>query len=217
MKKLKKHQKIIIFSVIGALALGLFWGLGDSDPAKNFRAELEELSFKDDTQRDISENEEVTLTTLSQDMEKYSKDSQIDIKTRNYTNSKYGFSIKIPENMTVSNFQEGREGEVILLQSSEEDAKNGAPWIQIFVLPFDEEGLITPQRIQKDLPSIKIEEPQYAVIGEKQFKALIFYGQESGIGETREVWFVKNGYLFQINTSKEYEALLGKMLETIRF
>lgn len=159
----------------------------------------------------------ITLEDLKAEMEDYSPYAQIDPKTRTYTNTKYGFSFKIPKNMLVSNFQEGRRGEVILIQSRGQGGTDSAPWVQVFVLPFDETGLVDPERIHQDLSELKIQDPQYALIGKNQFKALIFWSQESSFGKTREVWFARNGYLFQITTSKAYERVLGEMLETISF
>jgi len=159
----------------------------------------------------------VTLRDLSADMEKTNPDARIDPATRQYTNQKYGFSLQIPENMTVSSFQEGRVGEVILMQANEKGDRNNTPWIQFFILPFDEEGLITPERIKQDLPDITINNPQYAVIGQNDFKALIFWGQEPGIGKTREVWFTRDGHLYQVTTGEKYEKVLGRMLEGISF
>lgn len=205
---MKKRSITLITAILLALVAGLyFWTISRSS------------EDNEDGSSDLNggEPQTVTLETVKADMEKYDTDSQIDLKTRTYQNKKYGFSINVPESMTVSNFQEGRVGEVILFQVNEKKDKNDDPWMQVFVLPFDEEGLITPERIKKDLPDMEVEDPKYAIIGKEKFKALIFMSNEPGIGKTREVWFVKNGYLFQINTGHEYERLLGEMLETIEF
>ena len=88
---------------------------------------------------------------------------------------------------------------------------------QIFILPFDEAGPMTVERIGRDLPEIIIAEPQNAVIGKDDIRALIFFGQEPGISRTREAWFVYNGYLYQVSAPAELDEFLAKVIESWRF
>ena len=46
---------------------------------------------------------------------------------------------------------------------------------------------------------------------------LIFLGSESYMGQTREIWFHYNGFLYQIITKAENDAFVGKILENIKF
>lgn len=204
---------ILIFLIAVAGAGLYFWASGNKKNESFFGSIQNTFSDNKNQENGIKT---VTLETVKADMKKYSPDSQINLKTRTYTNKKYGFSVKIPENMVVSNFQEGRYGEVILIQGKD-DSKKDSAWVQVFALPFDEKGLVTPQRIHKDLPELEIDNPKYVVIGKNKFKALIFWSNESGLGKTREIWFERNGYLFQITTIYKYERILGEMLETISF
>jgi hypothetical protein len=131
-----------------------------------------------------------------------------------YYHKKYNFSFDYPSTFKTSNFIEG-DGEQIQFQSDSGD------WFQIYVTPWDEADIITPERIKKDLPSIVIKEPQQVIIGPKQKDgigphALIFYSKD-GFTETREIWFVENGYLFQITTYKRLDSVIGSILSTLVF
>ena len=88
---------------------------------------------------------------------------------------------------------------------------------QIFIIPFDEEGPLAPERIRQDLPEMLIQNPQNVIIGKDNIRALIFFSQEPGFGRTREIWFVRNGYLYQAMTYAELDALIGQVMESWEF
>ena len=83
---------------------------------------------------------------------------------------------------------------------------------------FDEPGPITPLRIEKDIPDIVIESPQEVLIGkDKKIQALIFFSKNESLGRTREVWFVRNGNLYQLTAYADLDGLIGPVLETLKF
>ena len=140
---------------------------------------------------------------------------KVDEKTNAFIHKQYGFSLDYPSNMKASNFKEG-DGEQIIFQGSNGD------WFQMYITPWDEEGDITSARIKKDLPDILIKDPQNVIIGPKQKEgvgphALIFWSYDSGLGDTREVWFVQNGNLYQVTTYKKLDLMLGQILSTLTF
>ena len=75
-----------------------------------------------------------------------------------YTNSTYGFSLKLPEGMQASSFAEG-EGEIVLITNDKLLMTNGGQdfQMQIYVSPFDEDIVLTAERIKNDLPEMKME------------------------------------------------------------
>jgi hypothetical protein len=48
-------------------------------------------------------------------------------------------------------------------------------------------------------------------------KALAFHGFDDGLGDTYEVWFIKDGFLYEVLTYKELERELNLILATWRF
>jgi hypothetical protein len=128
-----------------------------------------------------------------------------------YSNSKYNFSFKYPKGFTVANFQEGEYGETILIR------KHGAKdAFQIFISPFDEPGSLTKERILKDVPDMVIENAENRIL-KNGAPGLIFFSQEPSLGRTREVWFIHNGYLYQVSTYVELDRWLANILSTWRF
>ncbi len=140
---------------------------------------------------------------------------KVDDTTNTFIHKGYNFTLNFPASMTASNFREGA-GEQIQFQGT------GGDWFQIYVTMWDEDGDITTARIKKDIPDIVINSPQNVIIGPKQIDgvgphALIFFSKDSGLGETREVWFVQNGYLYQVTSKKSFDLKLGQVLSTINF
>lgn len=132
-----------------------------------------------------------------------------------YTNTKYNFSFIPPVGFQVSAFPEGDSGDTVLLQSA--DGKSG---FQIFISPFDEEGPITAERIKKDIPDMVIQNPKQVAFPQSaptagQVQALAFLSRGSGLGDTKELWFVYTGNLYQIEAVASFD--LGSALETWRF
>lgn len=122
-----------------------------------------------------------------------------------------GFSFEHPTDMTITSFDEG-DGEVMLGQGE------GHRSFQIFILPFDEEGVITPDRIKKDIPNMVIESPQQVLIGKNHdVTALIFLSESPELGKTREAWFAYSGYLYQVTTHADADSFIGPLLETWGF
>ena len=114
------------------------------------------------------------------------------------------FSFKYEEGMkATSSLVEG--GEMITV---EKDADHG---FQVFILPFDEEGPITEERIREDLPDIEIREPKYVEMDGN--KSLAFYSS-GDLGETFEVWAVHDGKLYQIMARKNQERWTRGILGT---
>ncbi|OGZ32862.1 MAG: hypothetical protein A2V69_00610 [Candidatus Portnoybacteria bacterium RBG_13_40_8] len=141
-----------------------------------------------------------------------------------YTDSQYRFSFEYPKDFTVTKFQEGEDGDTILVQYREQSEQvstsinkypDGSSF-QIFISPFDEPGPLTKERILQDLPDLIIKNPEQRVL-KNGAVALVFFSEEQSLGETREIWFIHNNHLYQITTNKELDGLVAKILETWRF
>ena len=140
---------------------------------------------------------------------------KLDEENNTFIHKGYGFSLNFPINMTASNFKEG-DGEQIIFQGDNGD------WFQMYVSPWDEDEDISVARIKQDLPELVISNPQRVVLGPKQAEgigpnALIFYSKDSGLGDTREIWFIYESNLYQATTYKRLDAMVGQILSTLDF
>ena len=118
-----------------------------------------------------------------------------------------GFSLEYPEGFNVIKNQEDQFISVI----AEKSATEG---FQVFIMPFDEEGPLTPERVLLDL-DITLEKPEYVSLG--GVEALGFYSKGESLWDTYEVWVAHNGKLYQITTYKNFRAKLLEILSTWRF
>lgn len=127
-----------------------------------------------------------------------------------YINDKFNFSLEYPEELTVSEYAEVGGAQTITFQKGDE-----LYGFQIFITPYDKKE-ITKERILLDIPSGRVENPLEVVIGDN-IQALAFLSSNSAMGDTREVWFIKNGHLFEITTYISQDAWLAEILKSLKF
>ena len=153
-----------------------------------------------------------------------------------YSNKKYGFSLEYPENLFPETFNEGEGAETVVFQSiyDEKDAEIATvekQGFQVFITPIEieiESGggggvevaernpVISRESILEDNPTAVVDEPVEVIIGDGIY-ALLFWGYDSAIGKTREVWFVYDNYLYEITTYEHLDTWLAKILSTWSF
>ena len=193
----KKTIIIIIIAVIVILLSGaiIFLLLNKKSPQGG-----QELNNSANDNSQVSENAGEKVSQVSEAVNGY----------WTYTNFRYKFSFQCPEAFNVTDFDE-EDTQTILV--SKKDTKDG---FQIFIAPFDEPGPITKERILEDLPDFKIESPEQRLLKNGE-TALIFFTEDSSVGKTREIWFVHNGYLYQITTIQAFDAQLVQIMNTWKF
>jgi len=127
---------------------------------------------------------------------------------KNYAHAGYGFSFDYPADWNADLFKDD-VGDVAVIQNSETG-------ILIYIYPFDEPGPISKERVLKDIPDMKIENGRQIKIA-NSIDALSFDSDEREIGATKEIWFVRGKFLYQISAAEGSEETLNKMVETWRF
>ena len=127
-----------------------------------------------------------------------------------YTDPKSRFSFTYPAGYVAHPIEEGNIGETLLVQ------KGTGPKtaFQIFISEFDEPGPITKARILKDVPDMVVNEPTEAIIGKERVTAFIFKSKEPSVGDTREIWLVAGGYLYQITAPIDLDPEVAEMMKT---
>jgi len=128
---------------------------------------------------------------------------------KEYRHLTYHFSFFYPDDLLVKEFKELGTAITITFQDSK-----GEKGFQIFVVPYGE-SQITEQRFKMDVPSGIRQEVVDVMIGE--IRGIMFFSQNVAIGETREVWFIKGGFLYEVTTYKELDSWLSEIMQTWKF
>ena len=136
--------------------------------------------------------------------------------TERYEDEELGFFVDYPEGFMVNNTEEENVKVLVFSKANSEES------FQIFIMPYDEPGPITPERILIDQPEMVIKDPQTVQIAGEE--ALVFFSTDPDIGDVREVWFVHpsttlgaSGRLYQASTYAKYDELLAKVMKTFKF
>lgn len=133
-----------------------------------------------------------------------------------------GFTFAYPDKLKVTetpikNENDEQIGKTILVESTDSGpTAQAGKGFEITVLPFDEDIVLTKERILQDLPQFKIEKEKSVKVG-GDISALAFESQDEGIGETYEIWFVHKGYIYEARTYRSFGETMEKILGTWEF
>jgi len=126
-----------------------------------------------------------------------------------YVNESFGFSLFYPEELSAQEYDEGGGAGTLIFQNIE-----SVQGLQIFIVPYDGET-ITDERFLRDVPSGERENVQRTTIG--GIEAVVFDSRNALLGETKEVWFIHGGYLYEITTLRNTGEWLSDILNTWEF
>lgn len=138
----------------------------------------------------------------------------VDEYHQQFLHPRYGFSVVIPKDLDIIRVDEGQMTETVVFIPKIE---NSEPVMQIFVTPYLPHE-ITKERLAKDVPGGEIKDLSEVLIGPgNDIRAVRFASTHLGLGEAREVWFLRNGYLFEVTTRMDNDAWLASVLKTWQF
>jgi hypothetical protein len=120
----------------------------------------------------------------------------------------YKFQLFYPAEMAAHIHKEGGSASTITFTDP-----NGAGF-QLFIVPYGEPA-ISEARFKKDVPSGVIEQQTTTSIDGMQ--GVKFYSHNAVMGDTREVWFIGRGFLYEFTTYKELDALAETVLQSWQF
>ncbi len=127
---------------------------------------------------------------------------------REYRSEYDGISFFYPEDLKVSR-KEGGWSPTIIFENTDK-----AQGFQVYITAHEEEQ-ITEERFKRDIPSgIRKDLVDVTVAGAY---GAAFYSEDENLGETYEVWFIHNGYLYEITTLKSLDTWLQSILNTWQF
>jgi hypothetical protein len=126
-----------------------------------------------------------------------------------YRNQQYHFSFYYPPNLKAHAFNE--EGGAFTVAFQDPTANEG---FEVYVTPYSATQ-ITKARFKLDEPSgVMQEQADVRIDG---VRATMFYGNNAIMGDTREVWFIKGGLLYEVTTYKQLDAWLAEIMQTWKF
>ena len=128
---------------------------------------------------------------------------------KEYRNKHYGFSVYYPAEIPPQELPDRDDQLTVLFQGAA-----GEPGFEIYVAPTKDTA-ITPERFKLDQPSGVMKERHDTMID--GVPATAFVGFNAAVGKTSEVWFIHNGYLFEVATYKELDSWLSDIMQTWRF
>ena len=126
-----------------------------------------------------------------------------------YRGDKYRFGVAYPETMKVAEYDEGGGASTITFEDTE-----GLKGFQIFVTPYSE-AQVGVERFKSDVPGGVMKEARDIFVALSS--ATAFYDEHPFLGELYEIWFIKNGLLYEVSTLKSLEGELNEIIKTWRF
>lgn len=126
-----------------------------------------------------------------------------------YADPEYHFKLSYPSDLAVQVYPEDDGARTVVFASE-------TPGIgfQVYVTPYDKNHIDDAQ-FRKDMPSGVMKEPQDIRVD--GVAAKLFTGHNDAMGDTREVWFIKGGYLYEVTTYKALDTWLGEIMSTWKF
>ncbi len=128
---------------------------------------------------------------------------------RLYQNAAFHFGLLFPDNLVATEYKE--QGGALTVSFQDSSTSEG---FEVFVTPYDKTQ-IDQARFTLDEPSGTFLQPQNVVVGGTP--ATMFYGRNGIMGDTREVWFIRGGYLYEVATYKALDTWLGGIIQTWKF
>ncbi len=125
-----------------------------------------------------------------------------------YRSDAYGFALTYPAELgAVTDHDESDGARTIVFEGSDKA-------FQIYIRPYTS-TTITREEFLQDNPSGVMNDPVDVLID--GVRATLFYGRVEGFGDTREVWFLHNGYLYEVITYKELDTWLAEIMKSWTF
>ena len=85
---------------------------------------------------------------------------------------------------------------------------------QIYITPYGKDHIDAEQFLRDQPSGVREGEQQIAIDG---VPAVVFGGKNDAMGETREVWFIKDGLLYEVTTYRELDAWLAEIMTSWKF
>jgi len=128
---------------------------------------------------------------------------------KEYRNEAPLFSLFYPKNLMITQFKEPAGATTLTF----EDA-TGEYGFQIYIVPYAGTH-VTKEQFNLDVPSKVMNQPIDVMID--TVRATMFFSRDALLGDTREVWFIHNGFLYEVTAYKALDAWLADIMQTWKF
>jgi hypothetical protein len=135
-------------------------------------------------------------------------DSPVVDGMKTYKSPVLHFELAYPQDLSVKEYGDADTSTIVF-----EDPK-GEKGFQVFVVPYSGDT-VSDKRFKMDEPSGVMKDPTQVVIDGTT--AIAFWSSNTLFGETREVWFIKNGFLYEVTTYKDLDSWLAGVMATWKF
>lgn len=126
-----------------------------------------------------------------------------------YADPAYGFSITYPASYKIADVP-SQQGDIYLIQNGQ------GTGMQLSVAPYNEGKPLTEAQIRQDLPDMPITNAR-AVTLPSGISAIAFNSSGGGFGDSIEVWFAHEGFIYQASTYAAQADLMQRVMGTFRF
>ena len=128
-----------------------------------------------------------------------------------YQNERFGFHFYHYPESRITEHDEMHGAYTIVLENEER-----VRGLQIFIVPYLEDT-ISEERFRADVPSGVRENIEPTTLGYRKHPAVTFTSVDEFLGPTREIWFIRGGYLFEITTFKGVGNWFEPIIQSWRF
>ncbi len=123
-----------------------------------------------------------------------------------YHNNTYHFSLFYPQGLVKVEYAESNGGHTITFEK-----QSGGYGFQIYIVKY-RDTTISKERFRLDVPSGVMQNPTDVFID--GVRGTMFLSTNSVMGDTREVWFIRGGYLYEVTTYRELDNWLAQIMKT---
>ncbi len=210
MKKYLVVGVLIIFVAGGGLA-ARFYSFGGTEKSQAAMAALSSDSVSSDVPVSASSSAPSSeapnvLPPLSQSTPQTQQATEGMLA---YQNAAFHFGLLFPDNLQAIEYKEQDRAVTVTFQDTKTDQG-----FEVYVTPYADQQ-ITAQRFKLDEPSGVMQSPTDIIVDGT--RATMFFGSNSIMGDTREVWFIHGGYLYEVTTYKEFDSWLAGIMQTWKF
>ena len=147
--------------------------------------------------------------TVRTDILEVSEVREVPVGLQEYQSILYKFSLLYSQEFEVKEISEGEGAVTIVFQ----DVKEGKGF-QIFILPYIL-AQVSEERFKKDIQSgVRTDSVDITIDGAI---GASFVSKDATLGETREIWFINNNFLYEVTTLKPLETQLFEIMQTWSF